>query len=72
MKKATIYFTEKNTRLCERKSRSKTIEVPDEMFNRWDWDGIVEIFREEQKRFCAYDSTVIVNKIKLGRAVLQG
>lgn len=72
MKKATVYFTEINSRVNERKNRSKTIEIPDEMYNGWNWDGIVKIFRAEIKNYVGYDSTIRVNRIKLGRAILQG
>lgn len=72
MKKASVYFTEKNCRLDSVRRSSVTIEVPDAMFDGWDWSGIEQIFRAESKPYVQSDSTVRVNRIKLGRAVLQG
>ena len=71
MKKATVYYVEKNA-ITGKKSRSKTIDIPDAMFDSWDWDGIVKIFRVKVSPYVFRDSTVYVTRIKLGRATLQG
>lgn len=71
MKKATVYYTEKD-RGFDAKRRSMTIEVPAEMFDSWDWDGIERIFRAKVSPYTFWDSTIRVNRIKLGRATLQG
>lgn len=72
MKKATVYFTEKQRGFADAKRRSMTIEVPDEMFASWDWDGIERIFRAKAAPYTFRDSTIRVNRIKLGRATLKG
>lgn len=72
MKKAMVYFTETNKRLASKERRSLTIEVPDVMFDTWDWDGIVEKFRWDVRTHSFSDSTIHVKRIKLGRTVLQG
>lgn len=72
MKKAKVYFTEKNRRLESEKCRSMTIEVPAEMFDSWDWDGIERIFRAKVTTYIDRDSIIRINRIKLGRAILQG
>ena len=42
------------------------------MFDSWDWDGIERIFRAKVSPYTFWDSTIRVNRIKLGRATLQG
>lgn len=70
MKKATVYFTEINKQHGIRKNRSKTIEISDEMFNGYDWSGVEKAFRAAIRPYVFSDSTVRVNRIKLGRATL--
>ena len=72
MKKVKVYYTEINRRLEERKCRVKTVEVQEKMYDTWDWDGIERTFRAKIKGYCQSDSTIKVNKIKVGRAILQG
>lgn len=72
MKKATVYFTETNKRLDSKEHRSLTIDVPDEMYDTWDWDGIEKQFRWDVKTYSYSDSTIRVKRIKLGRTILQG
>ena len=72
MKKATVFFTERNKRLGENRSRSMTVDVPDDMFSGWDWSGIETIFRSKVAPRVHSDSTIRVTRIKLGNAVLQG
>lgn len=72
MKKATVYFTETCKRLDEQRNRKLTINVQDDLFNSWDWDGIAKVFRCEAKPFRYSDSTIRITRIKLGNAILQG
>lgn len=72
MKKAIVYYTEKNGRLDTKKNKSMTLEISEQMFNSWDWDGIERIFRAKVRPYIYNDSMITVNRIKLGRAILQG
>ena len=68
MKEATIYYVQD---FYGRKiNGSRKIEVPDDMYNGWDWDGIVKQFRNRYDR--DPHSLITVKRIKLGRTILQG
>lgn len=71
MKKARIYYTVINHRCELRQHRQRTIEIPEEMYTGWDWDGIVKIFRCEIKPHMVNDDVVIVTSIKVGSALLK-
>lgn len=72
MKKVKVYYTEINRRLGERKYRTKTVDVSKKMYDTWDWNGIERTFRVKINGYCQNDSVIKVNKIKVGRAILQG
>ena len=71
-KKATVYYTEINSRLQMRKNRQRTIWIPAKMYDSWDWDGIEKVFKATRRGEYFSDSTVKITKIKIGRAILQG
>lgn len=71
-KKVTVFYTEYNSRLQMKKNRQRTIWVPAEMADTWDWSGIEKSFLGTRRGEYFSDSILKVNKIKIGRAILQG
>lgn len=71
-KKVTVFYTEYNSRLQMKKNRQRTIWVSAEMADTWDWSGIEKSFLGTRRGDCFSDSILKVNKIKIGRAILQG
>lgn len=64
-------FTEINTRLGERKRRSKTLRLSREFFDKYNVDGMIKEFRSVQDKFTLNDSTVVINSITVGRTQFQ-
>lgn len=64
-------FTEYNTRLGEKKYRTKTLHLPRDLFDHYDVDGMLKAFRSEESKFTLSDSTVVVRTIKVGRTEFQ-
>lgn len=69
--KYVFSFIEYNTRLCEKKYRTKTLHLPRELFDHYDVDGMMRAFRSEERKFTFSDSTVTVKTIKVGRTEFQ-
>lgn len=69
--KYVFNFTEYNTRLGEKKYRTKTLHLPRELFDQYDVDGMMRAFRSEESKFTFSDSTVVVKTIKVGRTEFQ-
>lgn len=64
-------FTEYNTRLDEKRYRTKTLNLPCELFEQYDVEGMLRAFRSEESKFTFPDSKVIVRTIKVGRTEFQ-
>lgn len=60
-------FVEANTRLGERKTRTKTLELPRELFDHYDVDRMMKAFWSEADKFTLHDSNVSLKSIKVGR-----
>lgn len=60
-------FVESNTRLGERKTRVKTLELSRELFDHYDVDRMIKAFRSEAYKFTLPDSNVALKSIKVGR-----
>lgn len=69
--KYVFSFIEYNTRLGEKKYRTKTLHLPRELFDHYDVDGMMRAFRSEERKFTFSDSTVTVKTIKVGRTEFQ-
>lgn len=69
--KYVFRFTEYNTRLGEKRYRTKTLHLPRELFEHYDVDGMLRAFRSEESKFTFSDSTVVVKTIKVGRTEFQ-
>lgn len=73
--KYVFRFTEYNTRLGEKRCRTKTLNLPRELFEHYDVDGMLRAFRSEERKkerkFTFSDSTVVVKTIKVGRTEFQ-
>jgi hypothetical protein len=72
MRKATVNYVVRNSRLAEKKYGHKTVHVPDEMFYGWNWDGIVKEFKAQTRTRFRADDWVAVTSIRLGRTTLVG
>ena len=64
-------YTELNSRLGEKKNRTKTLHLTRELFDHYDVEGMVRAFRSESDKFTYHDSTVIVKSIRVGRTEFQ-
>lgn len=69
--KYVFSFTEYNTRLDEKRYRTKTLTLPCELFEQYDVDGMLRAFRSEKRKFTFSDSEVIVRTIKVGNTEFQ-
>ena len=69
--KYRFYFTERTSRLAEKKSRSKTLELPRELFDHYDVDGMLKAFFSASNKFTYHDSNISVTSIKVGRTLFQ-
>lgn len=69
-KKVTVYYTEVTT-LGIKKKRQRTIWVDATMADTWDWSAIEKCFYGTNRGW-SKDAVVKVDKIKIGRAILQG
>lgn len=69
--KATFKYIESNFRLNEKKNRTKTMDLPCELFDHYDVDGMMKAFNGVVKGFTQSDSIVTVKTIKIGRREFQ-
>lgn len=69
--KYVFKYIERNSRLEEKKTRTKTLHLPRELFDHYDVDGMLKAFRSEMSKFTYSDSTVTVKSIKVGRTEFQ-
>lgn len=64
-------FIEINTRLNGKKARTKTLELPRDLFDTYNVTGMVSAFKAAQHRFTNSDSTVVIKAVKIGRTEFQ-
>ena len=64
--KYKFFYTEFNSRLGEKKNRSKTLELPRTWYDRYDVDAMESAFYGEIQKYVQKDSTVRVQRIKVG------
>ena len=69
--KYQFFFTESNRRLDMIRARSKTLELPKELFDRYDVDGMIKAFFAQADKFTFGDSNVYVKSIKVGRTTFK-
>lgn len=69
--KATFRYIESNYRLNEKKSRTKTMDLPRKLFDHYDVDGMLKAFNGVVNGFTQSDSIVTVKTIKIGRREFQ-
>ena len=69
--KYQFFFTESNRRLDMVRARSKTLELPKELFDHYDVDGMVKAFFAQADKFTFGDSNVYVKSIKVGRTTFK-
>lgn len=64
-------FTESNRRLDMVRARTKTLELPKELFEHYDVDGMTKAFFAQASKFTFNDSNVYLKSIKVGRTTFK-
>ena len=53
------------------RARSKTLELPKELFDHYDVDGMIKAFFSQASKFACDDSNVWAKSIKVGRTTFK-
>lgn len=69
--KYKFFYTEFNGRLGEKKSRSKILELPKTWYERYDVDAMESAFYSAIQNYVQKDSTVRVQRIKVGTRIFE-
>lgn len=64
-------FTESNRRLDMVRARTKTLELPKELFEHYDVDGMEKAFFAQVSKFAFSDSNVYLKSVKVGRTTFK-
>lgn len=65
--RAKVTYKVRNVRLDERKTRTLTVNVQDEAFRNWNVDAMLKECYSQLVHREAYDSSLWITKIKVGR-----